>query len=133
MARNVGPAFIATGNIAPSRFVRPNVSLDHAVQQAAAAELPIGISQECMQYAQFDLGISNTNAATSGQPINVYTEGEECLLELGGTVTAGVRLKPDSDGKGVLGTLGTDAVGATSLEAGVSGDLIRVQVHIDNP
>lgn len=133
MARNVSPGFVATGTIAPSRFVKPNVALDHAVQQADAASLPIGISQENMKLAQFDLYAANTAAAASGDPINVYTEGEECLLELGGTVTAGVGLKPDADGKGVLATMGTDAIGARSLEQGVSGDLIRVQVHIDNP
>jgi len=133
MARNVSPSFVAGSDILPSRFVTPNISLDHSVIAATTGDLPIGVSQEYMQYAQFDIGISNTNAATSGQPVNVYTEGEECLLELGGTVTAGALLKPSTGGVAIAGTAGTDKMGARSLEAGVSGDIIRVQVHIDGP
>lgn len=48
-------------------------------------------------------------------------------LELGGTVTQGQFLMPDSNGKGVTATDG-NYYGALALENGVSGDYISVKI-----
>lgn len=136
MARNVVPNYIAAGDVNPSRFVAAGISLDFAVVQAAASDFPVGVSSAGSrrpQMGQFGAAGVSTLAAASGSPLDVYGEGEECSLELGGTVTAGDYLKPTTGGKGITGTLGTDKVGAQALQAGVSGDIIRVVVHKDAP
>ena len=62
----------------------------------------------------------------NGQRIAVLGD----MLELGDIVTAGAELKSDSNGKGVvLAGSGSENIGAVALEAGVSGDLIKVRVH----
>lgn len=136
MARNVVPNYLAAGDINPSRFVTAAISLDFAVTQSLATEYAIGVSQAASrlpQMGQFGASGVSTLAAPSGSPIDVYGAGEECSLELGGTVLAGDFLKPTTGGKGITATVGTDKIGAQALQAGVSGDIIRVVVHKDSP
>lgn len=133
MPRNVVPHYIATGDINPARFVTANVALDFGVQESVATDDVVGISQAGAKAAPLGFYTPSTLAAASGDPLDVYGEGEECSLELGGTVTAGQVLKPTTAGKGIAATIGTDKIGAKALEAGVSGDIIRVVVRIDAP
>jgi hypothetical protein len=72
---------------------------------------------------------SSVFAATLGLGVPYWGEHDECLLELGGTVTQGDLLKSDADGKGVVGTPGTDKCGARALQSGVAGEKIRVVVY----
>lgn len=59
-----------------------------------------------------------------------YAAGGVAQLELGGSVTAGDRLKSDATGKGVKLAAATadQNVGAVALKTGVSADVIPVQV-----
>lgn len=117
--------FRAGGTIAPFRFVKQ--SGNYGAVQAGAGEAPIGVSQQ----ATNAFNVTDV-AASSGQPIGVYGNSQECWLEFGGSVTAGDRLKSDSAGKGVTAS-GSDGSGAVALEGGSSGNLYRVRVQIANP
>ncbi len=124
------PNFIAGGDIRPSRFVKQSTSADHTVLEADANEAIIGIASEAGREPPLP-SVSTILAASSGDNVLVYTEGDTCLLELGGTVAAGDNLKSDADGKGVaIATTGTTAqeIGAKALTSGASGEFIRVQV-----
>jgi hypothetical protein len=127
------PNFLAGGTIYPCRFVFKNAD-PHEVEQAASAITPlIGISQEGTHDTP-GLSGAGTDAASDGEQLHVYTEGDECLLEVVTTVAAGNRLKSDADGKGTP-LLGTETaaetfVGAIALDDGAAGEKIRVQVKI---
>lgn len=115
--------YVASGNIAPSRFVAMNGGAAYRVNQAAAADSVVGISGQGKE--TFD----SSYHATDGRPCRVFGIGEVALLELGGTVTAGDYLAPDADGKGVRVTsFSSDALGARALRGGASGDLIHARV-----
>jgi hypothetical protein len=99
--------------------------------EADANDVLIGISYEGGKHAPLSDLVSSNPHAESGDPIGLYGDGEQCLLELGGTVVRGGRLKSDADGKGVaVATTGTtiQQYGAIALESGVSGEKIRVFV-----
>lgn len=134
MAANA-PNFIANGTIQPSRFVKLDTTagkLFNVLQAAASTDSTlIGISQPGSFDPPGTTG-SATDAARAGQELSVYSIGDVCLLELGGTVTAGDYLMSDASGKGVIATL-TDGttirhIGAKALESGVSGEKIRALV-----
>ena len=128
------PHLLANGDIRPARFVKLTYG-DGGVAKAFEAdanESPIGISQEGTNTAPIP-GVTSDKAAEQGQGLQLHVEGEECLLELGGTVAVGNFVKSDADGKGVAAaTTGTDVqyVGATALESGVAGNKIRVKVQL---
>lgn len=119
----------ATGNIYPSRFVKLDTSADSSVAQCGNDGKAFGIS------AEFKKGAPITNAvayaAESGDDLAVYTEGEICLLEYGGTVTRGDYLRSDANGKGVaIDTLYNhpQIIGAEALQSGSTGTLGRVKI-----
>lgn len=122
---------VANGNISPSRFVILG-SGDKVTQASAATTRLYGISgmgTRNTPLSPLDDGyhaIADENCMIYGPP------EKDVILELGGTVTAGASLTSDASGKGVATTAGTDFVGAVAMEAGVSGDLIRVQVVAGN-
>lgn len=116
---------IANGNIAPSVFVKLDTSNEGRVVVCGANEAPWGISQP---YERRHSLLEDGYAAVAGQNINVIGPGDdEALLRLGGTVTVGAHLKSDASGYGVVASTDKDHVGAIALQAGVSGDLIRVK------
>ena len=126
------PHLMANGDIRPARFVElQNDSGQAKAIEANANEIVIGISQDGTNTAPIP-GITSSNAAESGQTLRVHIEGEETLLELGGTVAAAAYIKSEADGKGVAalttGTV-TQEIGAVALESGVSGEFIRVKVR----
>lgn len=124
------PNYIARGDIRPSRLVKADTATDNGVKEADANERIVGISSEAGREAPIP-SVATILAGQDGDNIHVYGEGEECLLELGGTVAAGDLLKSDNDGKGVVqATTGTTAqeTGARALTSGASGEKIRVVV-----
>lgn len=124
------PNVMAYGNIRPSRFCKPDTDHDHGALEADANERVFGISMEGSREAPIP-SVSTIYAAQSGDSFKMYGDGEECLLELGGTVGYGDLLKSDADGKGVaIATSGTTLqhYGARALTDGASGELIRVQI-----
>lgn len=126
---NTNPSYLAGGTIRPSRFVK--ITAAHTVSESDANEASVGVSQEGGNQPPLSDLVSTINAAVSGETLKVYGLGDECLLELGDTVTAGQYLKSDADGKGVpVATTGTtlQLAGALALDAGAAGDLLRVQV-----
>ncbi len=122
---------VAGGNISPCRFIQHS-STDFKVTQAGANSKVFGISQAGTNFAPIP-EVSAPYAATAGQQLQIFQDDEECLLELGGTVTAGDELKSDASGKGVvLAGSGAENVGAVALQAGVSGEQIKVRVKRDS-
>lgn len=121
----------ASGTIRACRFVKQ--SGDFTGAEADANETVIGISYQDGKYPPLNDLVSTNNHAETGDPIRLYGDGDICLLEYGGTVTAGERLKSDADGKGVsIATTGTTIqnIGAVAIEGGSSGEKRRVQIQI---
>lgn len=119
-------SFKANGDIYPARFVKLTTT-DGRVVQCGAGDRGIGVSQ--MSTRRSDYVDSSGKAAASGEPIQVYDLGEECLLEIAGTVAQGDRLKSDANGKGVVTTTDRDQYVAVALVSGVSGEQIKVKVQ----
>lgn len=124
------PNLVAKGNILPSRFVKFDGTNDYGVIQGTANARVAGIASEAGRECPLP-SVSTMYAAQSGDPIHVYGDGEQCLLELNDTVVPGAVLKSDGNGYGVnwdvTGTT-TQEGGAVALQGGVAGDKIRVQV-----
>lgn len=124
--------YLANGDIRPCRFCKHDG--DFLASEADANDKIFGISQEGTRTAPIP-DTSETLCAKAGEQFRLFQDGEECLLELGDTiVAAGDGIKSDSDGKGVPALLTGTVVqshGAIALQAGVSGDKIRVRVRID--
>lgn len=111
---------IATTAIAAAVFVErdPNGGAKRRIQQGTANGRVIGIGPEY------------SAAALESVPYRVSGYSK---LTMGGTVTAGDRLKSDANGKGVgLAVGGTvpQNIGALAVEDGVSGDVKDVQIEI---
>ena len=64
--------------------------------------------------------LGNPAAADRAVAVGIYGV---CLLELGGTITAGGGVQAGASGVGVTGTTNSTAI---ALESGVSGDIISV-------
>ncbi len=118
-------SFKASANISPSRFV--TISGTKTVAQAGDNQEILGVAQEGSNKAPLQDMVSTVYAAETGQSLMVYGPGELCLVEAGGTITAGNLLKADSQGRAVaIATTGTTIqnYGAVALEGGASGDKI---------
>lgn len=129
---NTPPNLVAGGNIRPCRFVKLSGSYNHTALECDANEAPIGIAQEGSNYPPLsDLSLT-VYAATSGQGLRIFGEGDVCLLEAGAEITRGARLKSDADGRGVpIASTGTaiQNIGAVALQsAAAAGEKIQVQV-----
>ena len=125
--------FVAATTVRPSRFVIMSNTHDSKVDEANDTDTRLlGISAEWRQDAPIPSETTG-DAAASGEQLRVYGMGEICLLDLGsGGAQVGDYMKPDNDGKGVTGTLGTDFCGALAFETGAENDKIRVQVQFHN-
>jgi hypothetical protein len=123
-------SFRAGGNIPPSRFV--TLTNDGRVTQAGDNQEIIGVAFEGTQKAPLQDYVSTLYAAETGQPVAVYSVGELCLVEAGGSITAGNLLKSDTQGRAVpIATSGTTIqnYGAVALDsATAAGQKIRVLV-----
>jgi len=119
---------IAGGDINPSRFVKHSTAADYTFLEASTGERTVGVSQAGQQDAP--IAGSSALAGSAGRPIRVFTETEECLLELGaGGCTAGAMLKADAAGKGVATAVANDLFGAISRQAGSAGEKVSVYVR----
>jgi len=127
----INPQYIAGGNITAGRFVTFSPTADFTVTQAGANVKIAGISMVGTREAPIP-SVTTPYAAQSGESLRVHGDTEVCHLTLGGTVEPGDDLKSDADGKGVkiAGGTTTQEIGATSLQGGVSGDSILVQVSL---
>lgn len=114
------------GNVRPSRFVV--LGTDDTVTESSSGGEIWGISQPSTRRLALSGWDDGYAGVSGGPPINIYGPGDdECKLELGGTVTIGQRIKSGSAGVGVAATTDKDKAGAIALEAGASGDVIRVK------
>lgn len=128
------PAFVASGNISPARFVK--ISGEFSVAQSGAGEEIIGVAQEgslAPPGIAEALGGSQTYyAATSGKTLKVFGLGDVCVVTAGtGGCTAGSKVKSDADGKAVnVGTAsGTFNVGGIALQTVSAGEKCLIQVN----
>ena len=118
-------SFKASANITPSRFV--TLSGAKTVAQAGDNGEIIGVAQEGSNKAPLQDMVSTVYAAETGQSLEVYSTGEVCLVEAGGTINAGNLLKSDSQGRAVaIATSGTmmQNSGAIALAGGATGEKI---------
>ena len=120
--------FISTADIYAARFVKLSTAPPGRCTQCGAGDKVYGISQLGLRRSPYVEATAGRVAAVD-EPVGVFDDGEECLLEIGGTVTAFDRLKADANGKGVVTTTNLDEYGAIAFQSGVSGDQIRVKVQ----
>jgi hypothetical protein len=131
------PNFIAGGDILPCRFVK--LSDKHTVVQGTDNAVVIGVAGPGAKIPPLNDLVSQNYHARAGDPVQVFGEGTECLLEAGGTFAAGTRLKSDANGRGVaIATTGTtiQQIGAIALaSASAAGELVRclVQIYSERP
>ena len=138
MIQSIPLNLMANGDIRPCRFVKMDTTSakDHMALEADTNEKVVGISDDGTNYAPLTGlpgGATITAlAAEADQHFKAHGMGTHgCLLELGGTVTAGDYIKSDADGKGTtIATTGTtlQRYGAFALESGVDGEMIPVIV-----
>lgn len=126
---NTPPRLVADGTIYPCRFVKMSATKGHRGLQAEANDAVIGISYEGGKRPPLSDLVTDNPHAEAGDPIGLYGDGEQCLLELGADAAPGNKLKADDDGKGVpIATEGTSLqeFGAVALEGGKAGEKIQV-------
>lgn len=128
--------FLAKGDISPSRIVRMDTtaSVDFGVLQAAAAtDKVIGVSQIGSRKFPSSTGSADDAlAAKNGETLEVFQDGNECTIELGGTVVPGDYLKSDANGRAVAVTfaeVGNLYFVGRALEHGVNLNKIRMKVQ----
>ena len=133
---NTPARLVAGGTIYPCRFVKPSTAADDRGLQATANDRLIGISYDHGKHAPLSDLVTDNPHAEAGDSLGLYGDGDNnVLLELGGTVTRGDRIKADANGKGVtVATTGTtiQQSGAVALESGVAGEKIRVHVQVSS-
>ncbi len=128
--------FVAYGNINTCRFLEGDVTSLHnygVLEASDATDKIVGISQEG---AHDPPGVSGSTAyaAVAGQTLQVFQDGDECLLQIGaGGCTQWDWLLPTTGGKGIPYTAATgtiQVIGAQALEAGLEDEKVRVRVRI---
>lgn len=99
----------------------------------------IGISQEWTNQPLGLAGQSGTiPAATAGQPLRVYGDGDETIIMVGSgfNVVVDDDLTSDASGNAIpanVATASTQWIGARALESGFAGSPIRVLVQLRGP
>ena len=121
---------VADGNIRTCRFVKLVAAKPGKVAECAAATDKIfGISQMGIRLSPLLETTSPPRAAAVDEMLGVYVDGQECLLELGGTVAAGDKLTSNGSGQGITTITDHDEYGAVAIEDGISGRQCRVRVQ----
>lgn len=124
--------FVAGGTIAPCRLVSMiatgSTAADFTVFQATVGagtegDEVIGVSQEGT-----DLW-SSANAATVGEQVRIFGPGEICMVECGGTVTAGAAVKATTGGKIIVCAADQDRAAGWALQSGTSGVKVQMLIH----
>ena len=121
------PAWIAGGNIRPSRFLMCNGTEMTAVEANGSAMI-VGVSQEGVHGAPgtaFDDGFA---ATTTYPEFRTYGVAEQCLVVAGASFASGVFLESDGNGAAVA-VSGAAYIGGYSIEAATaSHQLVRIVV-----
>jgi hypothetical protein len=133
---------IAGGTINPFTFIQANPGVELGALQCSGPGVEIiGVGAEWTNammgtQVQTSLVPQGFPAATTGQGIRVYEDGEDTIMMVGSgyTVMPDNLLVSDASGNAVpinLGASRTTAqwIGARAIEAGVAGDVIRVSVY----
>lgn len=108
-------AFISAAAIAKGKAVKAGADKNNVAVCSAATDKSIGIMQ---------------NLSTAGGVAEVALPGGGGKGLLGGSVSMGDFLAPDSNGALVATTTENDRVIAMAMEDGVSGDLISIEVVV---
>lgn len=118
----------AAGSISPSVFVVFDTTNNKSVNQASGTSaFIVGVSQEYSKYAPIP-GASTVAADTQGDPILVYQDTNECLLQsTTAGWTAGDRLTSNASGQGVTAS-STNYYGAIALTTMSGAGLGQVKV-----
>ena len=139
---NTSPHLVAGEAIPPSRFVMMDIASagtpagDHVCMVADSGAQVIGISMEGTNYPPLtDLAPATQLAASAGQSLKIYGQGDICLLyaTVLTSIVPGCRLKPDAANTGgaIFASAG-DESGAICLEVpDTIGELFRVQVALN--
>ncbi len=120
---------LAGGTILPAQFIMMSTTADHTALACTSGARMIGVAQKGTRNTPMG-AFNDGNAALAGESLLWYGENETCGLQLGGTVAAGDFLKSDVSGHGVTATADGDIYGAIASQAGISGQIIEVKVHI---
>lgn len=75
------------------------------------------------------IGVSDGVTYDNGEMADIYMQGANCEIVLGGTVSAGEALTVNSSGCAISATAG-DNIGAIALNDGISGDIIKAIVTL---
>jgi len=119
---------MANGNIHPARAIMMDSSTRHRVIEATAGASCIGIAQIGERR---DPSNSDGYAAIAGEPIKYWGHGaKDVPAWLGGSVTAGQRLKATTGGKLIATTSDGDEYVARAKMDGADGDFINVDVEL---
>lgn len=119
--------FTADGNISPACFVKISTASNNRVLQAGANDELIGVSQKGTRRTPYP-GLNDGYAAIQGEGLGVFLLGQTAPLLMGGTVTAGDRLKSDANGNGVTASTG-DHYGAITPMSAIAGQIVECQVQ----
>lgn len=115
----------ASNTIAPFSFVTIDPGFDEQLLQSVVGDMPIGVAGDAQKLTPGLPGSDTTIAAQSGDYLpRVYQLGDDCLIQVAGTVTPGNVLKPNGSGLAISGTVG-DRYGAVAIQAGTTGQRIR--------
>lgn len=130
MSWNQGPKFRAGGTIGPSLFVKLDTTADNQVLQGTANSKLIGVSQEGMKRTPGLPGSDTTIAAEITDEIDVFGEGDVCMLTTGAAVVRGDWLQSDAAGKAIAAAgAGEHFVGAIALESAGAAD-VKIQAVV---
>jgi hypothetical protein len=134
---------VAGGTINPFVFIQGNPGVELGALQCTGAGVEIiGIGAEwtnSMMGAnqQTTLVPQGFPAATVGQDIKIYEDGEDTIIMVGSgyTVMPDNLLVSDASGNAIPLTVGTNNswIGARAIEGGVAGSPIRVSVYTRPP
>lgn len=116
--------YTASGNILPSRFVAQ--SGNFTVAQAVAASECVGISQRGVREAPIPGG--SAFAAISGDTLQVYQDGEECLVSSGAALPAGALVRSDINGQAVVALTATNYFAQVLRATSAAGELAQVRI-----
>lgn len=125
------PNLVSEGDISPCRFVKMG-SASNKGAQATAGSPCVGVTQNFTRSVSLGgyITLTETLIAKAGDAIPMWGFGSAALLQLGGTVAAGDRLKSDANGKGVTAAA-ADGAYAIALQSGVADNFITVQIIYD--
>ena len=123
---------VANGNVSPRRFIVGVTGAGNgqrAVQATGSTACYLGISSDWLRYPP-NSPQDDGYIAVAGENLAYAGPGMTTNLDIGATdiTNCGLPVKSDASGKGVVTTTDKDAAGAIARQAGVSGDIIEVDV-----